>query len=93
MLGCPTRRLGIDSGNVMNATVSQLTADETKRLEKLFKHLKTAVGCSDVKLDSLALISLWLFELNLLFVNVISTVTKPGFLRDVCLSLCVCVCL
>lgn len=70
----------------MNATVSQLTADKTKRLEKLFKHLKTAVGCSDVILDSLALISLWLFELNLLFVNVIYAVTKPGFLRDVCIS-------
>lgn len=48
--------------NGMNATVSQLTADETKRLEKLFKHFKTAVGCSDVKLDSLALISLRLLN-------------------------------
>lgn len=45
-------------GNGMNATVSELTAFETKRPEKLFKHLKTAVGRSDVKLDCLALISL-----------------------------------
>lgn len=44
--------------NAMNAAVSPLAADETKRPEKLFKHLKTAVGRSDVKLDSLALISL-----------------------------------
>lgn len=73
----------------MNATVSRLAADETKRPEKLFKRFKTAVGSSDVKLDSLALISLRLFELNFLSVNVISSVTKPGFFRDVCLSVCV----
>lgn len=42
----------------MNATVSQLTANKTKRLKKLFKHFKTPVERNDVKLDSLALISL-----------------------------------
>lgn len=52
----------------MNATVSLLATDETKRLEKLFKRFKTTVWCGDVKLDSLG------FELNLLLVNVIYTV-------------------
>lgn len=44
--------------NGMNATVSQLIQDVTKCLKKLFKHFKTAVGCSDAKLDSLAPITL-----------------------------------
>lgn len=46
----------------MNATVSQLTADKTKCLKKLFKHFKTAVERNDVKLDTLSLISLRLLN-------------------------------
>ncbi|CAK6968497.1 Hypothetical predicted protein [Scomber scombrus] len=45
----------------MNAAVSQLTADETKRPEKLSKHSKTA----DVKLDSLSLLFHYGFGIEL----------------------------
>lgn len=65
----------------MNATVSLLATDETKRLERSCSSvLKQQFGAVTLKLDSLG------FELNLLLVNVIYTVC---FLRDVCLSVCV----
>lgn len=71
---------GCEREDGMNAAVFQLTAHETKRPEKLLKLFKTSLECSEVKLDSLALIAL----LN--FVNVISVIANVGFSRAVCLS-------
>lgn len=62
--------------NAMNPSVSQLAVNESKRLEKLFKHFQTAVMLNQILSDFISV-----FELNFLFVNVISLVTTLRFQR------------
>lgn len=67
LLGSPVRKWWIDGRMWEKMLWMPQCLSETKRLEKLFKHFKTAVGCSDAKLDCLGLISLqltnWIYSL------------------------------
>ena len=69
----------------MNVTASQLSANVTKRPEKLFKHFKTAVGAVMFKLDS---VSLFHYSFQIQFIHCTFNLcgNGAGLLENISLS-------